>query len=471
MEIFILHQRSMYPVDSSRSGESLRVQQLKNGLGTHGYRVVTLCKEECTKKEINARIMQEKPACTIVMHAAMVELIEDPGHTIVLDLYAQRMMEALFEQSLNKEVMELIRVLPRCSLFLVSNHRQRRSWHGVLAMLGAKLHPSSVLVVPLAVTRNISSETPHRLHLVGGGRAWPWQNPWSAMQRALTHLDKRETGTITWVGTKVPIHHPRLQVQSFGSFDDFLTLLCRGSAAFDWMEHNIEREYAIAFRHMSYVSSGIPILTGSYSPLGELGEGFFSSNDNIEEVLDRCIDQPSWLEDAAQKSVEVAQSLSAEKTTRVLSFSLKKISPLQWEGSPLHEPSQLWKELLDARIAQERLQRHNEDLLEDLAKKSNEISVQNKSIAEQRTAIAQLSQSVAQVVSYRREVVQILGGQVTQHSNAHEAMEQENAILRADIAKKSAELAAMDQLVVRLENDIQSLRKEFERRKGLFRRG
>ena len=193
--------------------------------------------------------------------------------------------------------------------------------------------------------------------------------------------------------------------------------------------------------------------------------------EDIEEVLDRCIDQPSWLEDAAQKSVEVAQSLSAEKTTRVLSFSLKKISPLQWEGSPLHEPSQLWKELLDARIAQERLQRHNEDLLEDLAKKSNEISVQNKSIAEQRTAIAQLSQSVAQVVSYRREVVQILGGQVTQHSNAHEAMEQENAILRADIAKKSAELAAMDQLVVRLENDIQSLRKEFERRKGLFRRG
>jgi len=48
----------------------------------------------------------------------------------------------------------------------------------------------------------------------------------------------------------------------------------------------------------------------------------------------------------------------------------------------------------------------------------------------------------------------------------------ENALLRADIEKKSAEIRAMDELRARLENDVENLRKELKnlQQRGLFRR-
>ena len=113
----------------------------------------------------------------------------------------------------------------------------------------------------------------------------------------------------------------------------------------------------------------------------------------------------------------------------------------------------------------------NKHLHEDREKKSHEIAEQNKRIAQQATSIAQLSSTIESVVTYRKEVVQVLGQQIQQHSHAHDSLASENAILRADIEKKSAELAAMDQLVSRLENDVQSLRLQLERKKGFFRKG
>ena len=113
----------------------------------------------------------------------------------------------------------------------------------------------------------------------------------------------------------------------------------------------------------------------------------------------------------------------------------------------------------------------NKHLHEDREKKSQEIAEQNRRIAQQATSITQLSSTIESVVTYRKEVVQVLGQQIQQHSHAQGSLVSENAILRADIEKKSAELAAMDQLVSRLENDIQSLRLQLERKKGFFRKG
>ena len=59
---------------------------------------------------------------------------------------------------------------------------------------------------------------------------------------------------------------------------------------------------------------------------------------------------------------------------------------------------------------------------------------------------------------------------IEQHSKTAEDLATENAILRADIAKKSAELEAMDLLRERLENDIQALREEMAKKKSLWRR-
>ena len=94
----------------------------------------------------------------------------------------------------------------------------------------------------------------------------------------------------------------------------------------------------------------------------------------------------------------------------------------------------------------------------------------HRNLAEHIATIANLSRSISDVVAYRKEAMIVLGGQIEQHSKTAEDLATENAILRADIAKKSAELEAMDLLRERLENDIQALREEMAKKKSLWRR-
>ena len=132
--------------------------------------------------------------------------------------------------------------------------------------------------------------------------------------------------------------------------------------------------------------------------------------------------------------------------------------------------SELWQQLRTLEQNAILLRQEKRSLEADLQKKNIEIEQNNKIIAQQGTSITQLSSAIESIVSYRKEVVQVLGQQVQQHSHSEHALASDNAILRADIEKKSAELAAMDQLVLRLENDIQSLRLQLERKRSFLRR-
>jgi len=66
----------------------------------------------------------------------------------------------------------------------------------------------------------------------------------------------------------------------------------------------------------------------------------------------------------------------------------------------------------------------------------------------------------------------VLGNQSESATLSLREANQEIALLRADIEKKTAELTAMDDLRRRLENDLDNLRKELKqlRQRGVFRR-
>ena len=76
------------------------------------------------------------------------------------------------------------------------------------------------------------------------------------------------------------------------------------------------------------------------------------------------------------------------------------------------------------------------------------------------------------MAGFKREAIQLLGNQGASDRLSRDEAHAENALLRADIEKKSAELMAMDQLRERLENDLENLRKEVRQlqQRGRFRR-
>jgi chromosome segregation ATPase len=87
-------------------------------------------------------------------------------------------------------------------------------------------------------------------------------------------------------------------------------------------------------------------------------------------------------------------------------------------------------------------------------------------------ALDRLTRALDEVAGFKREAIQLLGNQGASDRLSLDEAVAENALLRADIEKKSAEIRAIDELRARLENDVENLRSEINKlqQRGLFRR-
>ena len=472
MRILIIHHQQLPQLGSAITGEGLRVQQLLVGLQSYGHVVQTLCVHGYSRAEIQNHCSGHNLDVMIVLQASLVPMLADHGIPIVFDLYAQRIMEAQFEQNTMQTNLEIMAALRASSVVLVSNKRQRWSWQGVLSLLGVKEAPPPLLVVPLSAT--CSTEEPKKsasLRLVGGGMPWPWQNPWPALSRALQFLDDVGTGEIIWFGACAQeIQHSRLIYRERTAHEEFRSVLLSAHAAFDWMEPNIEREFAIAFRHMDYLGCGLPILTGSYSPLQDVVPQACWISDDIEASLADLLAHPHKQQEASDAAHSFAKAQSPQATVYALQQWISQPSPMEWNESPLRNTIALWQEHIAIKESRSVLEYRNTAYQIDIQKKDSEIAHHNQVIQQQQQTISDLSQSLRDVVAYRKEALSVLGGQIQQKSQSVEDLTSEIAILRADIAKKTAELDAMDLLRERLEHDIQALREENQKKGRLFRR-
>ena len=77
--------------------------------------------------------------------------------------------------------------------------------------------------------------------------------------------------------------------------------------------------------------------------------------------------------------------------------------------------------------------------------------------------LGMVARALDEVAGFKREAITLLGNEHARAQRSADDLARENGILRADIEKKSAELRAMDDLRVRLENDLTNLRSELER--------
>jgi broad specificity phosphatase PhoE len=88
--------------------------------------------------------------------------------------------------------------------------------------------------------------------------------------------------------------------------------------------------------------------------------------------------------------------------------------------------------------------------------------------------VARQARALDEVAGFKREAIQILGNDSARARRTADDLARENALLSADVEKKSAELRAMDDLRTRLEHDLTNLRAELERlrsSRGWLRRG
>jgi hypothetical protein len=239
------------------------------------------------------------------------------------------------------------------------------------------------------------------------------------------------------------------------------------------MSPNPERKLAFSFRHADYLGCGLPILTHPDSPLADVLGGAGWVSDDIEATLDAVLDHPK----------EVAKRSKAARTLARTSFSRSvAMAPLlDWVMSGTrhaHSPTDLLdlaQLAADAARAQESsaaaIAAQGRAEAEVVAKRA-EVAQLNTQVQTLMRSIDRLTRAMDEVAGFKREAIHVLGNQGAADRLSLEEAVAENALLRADIEKKSAEIRAMDELRGRLENDVVNLRKEVDQlqQRGIFRR-
>ena len=94
----------------------------------------------------------------------------------------------------------------------------------------------------------------------------------------------------------------------------------------------------------------------------------------------------------------------------------------------------------------------------------------NLQVQQGTASILKVTTAMEQLSAFKNDVAHNWSDFIKQQQDHIQNLQQQLNDLLADNAKKSAELAAMDQLRARLENDLQHLREELNNRKPLWRR-
>ncbi len=492
MRILIVHHGLLPADDRPTTGGALRAWHHGRALLEAGHEVHWLTRAQdapggfATPADLVRRARALRPDRIVCVQPEEAPALATLGVPMAVDLYAPRLLEAPFEGTLAREAMHTLRALAAGDVFLASNPRQRWSWLGVLALAGVDVRTDPVLLVPLVAPEGPRRRIPRTLHLVAGGAAWPWQDPRPALERVLAWMDRRGEGRVTWYGGAPLIgesgpegawtlpEHPRLRVAGWVPRGELLRAYASASAAVDWMAPNPERSVALAFRHADYLGCGLPILTGPDSALADLlGEAGWVGED-VEGILDAVADHPEELRRRSRNARRLARerlSLAACEAPLVRWVEAGTRHP-RAEG-PLVEAARHEARAREAVARAEAAEERAARAEAEVARKREEVAALTARLQATEGTVERLARAVDEVAGFKREAIAVLGGRSERALRSLAEAEREIAILRADVEKKSAELAAMDELRARLENDLRHLRAEVERlrRRGILRRG
>jgi len=480
LRVLVVHHGRRPVPGAPAPGAAIRAQALGDGIAAAGFAVVYLTRAADAPggfdgaADLRRKAAALRPDRVVCVQAEDAPALAGLGVPLAVDLYAPRLLEAPFEGTLAAEAPALLRAIAAADVLLVSNPRARLVWLGVLALAGLDTRTDPTLLVPLAapaalpVGAGLPAPAADPV-IVAGGAAWPWQDPVPALEAALAVLDARGAGRIDWYGGPPVLGaataawslpaHPRLRCPGWVGLDAFRRACAEATLAFDLMAPNPERAASFSFRHTEYLGAGLPVLTGPDTALADVlgGAGWLAAPADAGPALAAALDDPA-LPDRRAAARALADTLHPARAAAPLAAWLAAPVRHPRGKGPLHGAA--------TALARAAADRGRAALREaDAARLQDQVHTL-------LGTVDRLTRALDEVAGFKREAVTLLGHREEAARLDAAALARENALLRADVEKKSAELLAADQLRARLENDIAGLRREVaaSQRRGLFPR-
>lgn len=470
MKLCLIHHTTISEIVPPHNGATIRLQHICQGLRHHlpNLRMVSLCKENTEgnwKTHIQRHLIEAKPDVVLCNQLEDVALLPPrdtmPNTPVIVDLYAPRLLEGLFEIDNGHVAHQLLLALYRADAYLIAHELQREHWCALLRLAGIQ-DLARLIVTPLAVDVQ-PNEHLNDLTLVGGGRVWPWQNPWNNLRSLLSILDQHNLGQVTWFSppdNHIPIKHPRLQIQPWGSRSNYRSVIAQSTLGLDLNPSSPERFLACAFRHMEFLGCGVSILSANHNTLTRSEPKLchyvdFENEANVLKALQTRTPQRrlKGFQEAHQPSNVVGpliEWLTSGTCREVHSHCV--IDALVATQQNFDAMAQL--EEMETQVEALTLTHQKQTLLLEQA---------NEQVQQGSASLLKVSTALEQVSAFKNDIAHNWADLMHQQQERINNLEDALRLAHAENAKKSAELHAMDLLRARLENDLQHVRAELDR--------
>lgn len=478
MKLCILHHHHLAPTSKPQTGANIRLQHLCKGIQHRlpTSRLDFVCKEDVEgnwKEHIAKHLQYAKPdviLCTQIEDVALLPTRQELQNTpVITDLYAPRLMETMFEQDRGEVSHHLLLALHRSDAYLAAHRLQRDHWTALLRLIGVSELSTRMLMTPLALDIERSTR-PKTLSLVGGGRVWPWQHPWDNLQQLLRILDNQDNGQIHWFSPpdqSVPFTHPRLMVHPWTSREAYRSVIAKADFGLDLNPDSPERYLACAFRHMEFLGCNKPILSANQNILTRSQPKLCRHVDFTDETaVLQALNQPLPKKALQQfQEQHLPQNIVGSLIQWLQDPSCRTVKP-----HLLVEALQPQQQNFEAITKLEELEQQIHELEKTRLHQSTLLEQANLQVQQGTASLLKVTTAMEQLSAFKNDVAHNWSDFIQQQQEHIQSLQQQLNDLLADNAKKSAELAAMDQLRARLENDLQHLREELNNRKPLWRR-
>lgn len=365
-QVFVISNDIVPGQEMPVAAPGLRAFGLAEGLRAHGLKVKTLTVrgfadrqwlrfgskipppsapgiEVVSARQLSRYLKTNAPATVVMINSNQADHLKPiPGIHYVLDFFAPKMLETLYQRGEEYPKEELARLRERkvraielADAFIVNGRKKVPYFLGWMMQANRDIRhlPLEVvnMCVPLAREESVARRGSGLRFAVAG-----YLQQWSTLGNWVDVLERKLDRPGVSLDLLTPWHwgggiershksksdldriggHPSVTMHGQMKFSDFQRFLSSVDVSIDLFEHNLEREYAMVTRSIISLACGVPVVHPTFTEVSPMVEeydaGWLVDPEDvkaIEATFDEIIENPAGVREKKENARRLAEAV------------------------------------------------------------------------------------------------------------------------------------------------------------------